>query len=116
MSEPRQGSSRWAFGFAAAWLAALHAGSALASREGAAIADAVVTIAGIAAVVLGASIAAGALAGVAWSRRTGASCLKGAALGVATGVLAFVALVAIAVVATNVLGAFWIAYALWSTA
>lgn len=87
------------------------AGPVLASgREGAATADAVALLVYATLAVLVASLVAGTAWGAAKARREGASVTRGCALGVAKGLLAFLALAAGATAILMVVGAAFIAF------
>ena len=90
----------------------LHALSAFASgRDGEQYVEIVRWVVGIALAALIASLAGGVIHGGYKANQKGESVLKGAAHGILKGILAFLALCAVAAVGLTVAGALWIAFA-----
>ena len=89
----------------------LHALSAFASgREGEQYVEIVRWIVGIALAALIASLAGGVIYGGYKANQKGESVLKGAAHGILKGIVAFLALCALAAVGLTVAGALWMAF------
>ena len=107
MTRFRHASLTACFGF----VVTLHSLSAFASgREGEQYVEIVRWVVGIALAALIASLAGGVIHGGYKANQKGESVLKGAARGIFKGILAFLALCALAAVGLTVAGALWMAY------
>ena len=91
-------------------IVALHTASALASPEGAGVAEAVLLIVKIAAIALVTLMIAGGIIGGYVSMRKGESIPKGSAIGVLKGMFAFVALCCTSTIALTFFSFLWVAY------
>lgn len=92
----------------------LHSMCALASKEGAAVADGFVAllrwVVPIVLVTFMACLAGGILHGARKANQNGDSVLTGSARGLLRGLIAFVVVVAVSFIALTALGALWIAF------